>query len=119
MEDNYNAYYRDEAGQVHREIPLGTAWEDAYARTNCRLTSLEEEEKATRRDALAAAADAGQKAARECAEAEERLGARIDGLIVSGQETEGNSELMDIRTGADGTDSGLGAVPLFPRRLPG
>ena len=31
------------------------------------------------------------------------LGARVDNIIAHNNDTEGNSELIDIRTGADGT----------------
>ena len=38
MNNNYN-YYTDENGNLHRDIPLGTAPSDAYVRTNIKLRS--------------------------------------------------------------------------------
>ncbi|MBQ8133853.1 MAG: hypothetical protein IJ192_05555, partial [Clostridia bacterium] len=35
--NKFDNYYRDENGNVHRDIPLGTSPQDAYARTNKRL----------------------------------------------------------------------------------
>ena len=35
--NNYENYYRDDNGKIHRDIPLGTAPGDAYVRTNTRL----------------------------------------------------------------------------------
>ena len=37
MENNPKNYYQDENGNIHRDIPLGTSPQDAYARTNLKL----------------------------------------------------------------------------------
>lgn len=152
--NNYNNYYCDENGNTHRDIPLGTAPGDAFARTNIKLkeevrridgtidntnerinheiSRLENEIS----DVTVQAQTLSENVSTECfnklAELEtlhnddtvaldnkiddtiDNLNAlmdskvssienRIDNIIVNGTETEGNTELIDIRTGIDGT----------------
>lgn len=103
--NNYENYYRDDNGKIHRDIPLGTAPGDAYVRTN---TRLKEEIKRVDDRIDQSVEDINNRitnidiAEFGIAEQIDHLTSRIDNIIASDDSTSENTELLDIRTGFDG-----------------
>lgn len=118
-----NNYYVDENGERHTDIPMGTSPQAAYARTNLLLnnkveqlenemadiqeTLSETEENvstqlettiSTISESLEEASDSIQAS---MTSALTEINARVDNIIAHNNDTEGNSELVDIRTGID------------------
>lgn len=133
---NFDNYYKDRNGNIHRDIPIGTSPADAYVRTNMKLKSeinrIEDKitetnehidteitrvnESVTKTSALVSSQleTAVGNLNQNIEEVSGQLGIRIsteitavndrvDNIIANNNNTEGNSELIDIRTGADGT----------------
>ncbi len=125
MTSNFENYYQDENGTIHKDIPLGTSPCDAFARTNLRLKE-EIQRLETRIDGTVSDTAAqielleqnlAQETGRTQAQLQETLNdmadtlqaqtaaldSRFDNLITHNNDTEGNSELTDIRLGIDST----------------
>ena len=141
--NKFDNYYRDENGNVHWDIPLGTSPQDAYARTNKRLKEevkrIEEQIDKTNNniqnqlerleESISDVSDTAKSQLDSTVESlsgyigelSERLdsnittvnssinaevvkiNSRVDNIIATSTATEGNSELIDIRTAIDGT----------------
>ena len=129
---NYNNYYRDHNGNNHQDIPIGTSPADAYVRTNIKLTNeikrLDDkfvETNDTIQTEIARIEQSADNVERQLESnidninmsirnLSDSLGtrmtsevtavnSRIENIIANNNNTEGNSELVDIRTGTDGT----------------
>lgn len=120
-----NNYYVDENGQRHTDIPMGTSPQAAYARTNLllkdKVDQIENEmadvQKALTQtkdnvnQSMESLSDSIHQDLDEMSESIETgvntalsgINARVDNIITHNNDTEGNTELIDIRTGADGT----------------
>ena len=112
MEDSN--YYVDEDDVTHSEIPLGLFPDQAYAGTNRRLT-----DEAARLEGMinevdgtldseigrieAVISDTANDLEFGLSQDIAAVGSRIDNIIAHNNDTDGNSELLDIRTGTDGT----------------
>ena len=98
--NNYENYYRDDNGKIHRDIPLGTAPGDAYVRTN---TRLKEEIKRVDDRIDQSVEDINNRitnidiAEFGIAEQIDHLTSRIDNIIASDDSTSENTELLDKR----------------------
>ena len=132
---NFDNYYIDENGNVHRDIPLGTSPADAYVRTNMKLKNevqridgaiqevsehidaeisrLDEEivnsTDGTSRQLESAVNDINESIEEVSDSIDTRIASltaginsRVDNIIAHNNDTEGNSELIDIREGTDG-----------------
>ena len=89
-------YYMDSSGDVHNDIPLGTDPLDAYARTNLDLKNKAGE----LNDKIEQTAESlNVRISSEIA----AVNSRTDNIIAHNNDTEGNTELIDIRTAHDGT----------------
>lgn len=144
--ENFNNYYQDHNGNIHRDIPLGTSPSDAYVRTNMKLKSeikrletiIEEKNEAFASELLRldtaisninadtstqlenalngfnqSMEELSDSVGEELVSVSENLGAnltsdittvnnRINNIIAHNNDTEGNSELIDIRSDVDG-----------------
>ena len=120
-----NNYYVDENGERHTDIPMGTSPQAAYARTNLRLKNKVEQlenEMADVQEALTQTEgnvssqletalntvtenleEASDNIQASVTSALSGINARVDNIIAHNNDTEGNTELIDIRTGTDGT----------------
>ena len=118
-----NNYYVDENGQRHTDIPMGTSPQAAYARTNLLLKDKVdqlENEMADVQEALTQTEDnvstqletalntmtenleeTSDNIQASVTSALSGINARVDNIIAHNNDTEGNTELVDIRTGAD------------------
>lgn len=107
-------YYVDETGQTYPDIPLNTTAEEAYVRTNLklknevqRMESMIHETDNTIETEIARVDNTVQEIVevteQELQASSEILNHRIDTIIAHNNDTEGNTELIDIRTGTDGT----------------
>ena len=117
---NHN-YYIDENGLKYPDIPLNTTAEQAYVRTNLKIKEgLQNVEKMICNTETAFETDISQIKEdmdtakdiiiRNVNDWSENLhheilsiGNRVDNIIAHNNDTEGNTELIDIRTGSDGT----------------
>ena len=115
-----NNYYVDENGERHTDIPMGTSPQAAYARTNLRLKNKVEQlenEMADVQEALTQTEgnvssqletalntvtenleEASDNIQASVTSALSGINARVDNIIAHNNDTEGNSELIDIRT---------------------
>ena len=95
-------YYTDENGITHNQIPLGIPPKDAYAKTNLKLKStalrLEKLINVTNENVGEVSDNIGSRITSEIT----NVNSRIDNIIAHNNDTEGNSELIDIRSGSDG-----------------
>ena len=120
-----NNYYVDENGERHTDIPMGTSPQAAYARTNLLLNNKVEQlenEMAGIQEALTQTVDHVNQSMESLSDSIHQdldemsenieasvnvtlseINARVDNIIAHNNDTEGNTELVDIRTGADGT----------------
>ena len=120
-----NNYYVDENGERHTDIPMGTSPQAAYARTNLRLKNKVEQlenEMADVQEALTQTEDNVNQSMESLSDSIHQdldemsenietgvntalsgINARVDNIIAHNNDTEGNTELVDIRTGVDGT----------------
>ena len=131
---NFDNYYIDENGNVHRDIPLGTSPADAYVRTNMKLkkevqridnaiqetkehieaeiSHLDEEivntAESVSRQIEGAVSDINESIGEVSDSIDTRIATltttinnRVDNIIAHNNDTSGNTELIDIRIGAD------------------
>ena len=120
---NFDNYHKDFYGDEHPDIPLGTSPADAYVRTNMKLKK--EVQKLDDKISLVneAVANAADEASRQLETAVNDINgsidelsesvdtriageasiinSRVDNIIAHNDDTEGNSELIDIRTGTN------------------
>ena len=120
-----NNYYVDENGQRHTDIPMGTSPQAAYARTNLLLkdkvdklehemADVQEALTQTEENVSSQLEETMNTLSEKLEETSDRIqasvtsslsgiNARVDNIITHNNDTAGNSELVDIRTGADGS----------------
>ena len=117
---NHN-YYIDENGLKYPDIPLNTTAEQAYVRTNLKIkeglqnvkkmicnaetafetdiSQIKEDMDTTKDIIIRNVNDWSENLHHEILS----IGNRVDNIIAHNNDTESNSELIDIRTGTDGT----------------